>query len=202
MKYLGVGNEDAITPIFRERFQMIYETLKEKHPEIVVVGTVGPFASGEDYDNGWAFARELELEMVDEHYYVSPQWFWDNLERYDTYPRGATKVYVGEYAAHDRGRRNTLRSALAEAAGLTGFERNGDVVWFTSYAPLLGRRGHTQWTPDMIYFDSTDVYLTPNYHVQRLLDATAATAASKPSWTRTTRQSWRPPRWSIPRPVT
>ena len=168
LKYLGVGNEDAITPIFKERFQMIYEALKEKHPEIVVVGTVGPFASGPDYDNGWAFARELKLEMVDEHYYVSPQWFCDNLERYDAYPRGATTVYVGEYAAHDRGRRNTLRSALAEAAGLTGFERNGDVVRFASYAPLLARRGHTQWTPDLIYFDGTKVYRTANYYVQQL----------------------------------
>jgi alpha-L-arabinofuranosidase len=77
-------------------------------------------------------------------------------------------VYVGEYAAHDQGRRNTLRSALAEAAGLTSYERNGDVVLFASYAPLLGRRGHTQWTPDMIYFDSTSVYLSANYYVQQI----------------------------------
>lgn len=168
LKYLGIGNEDAITPIFKKRFKMLYETLKQKHPEIVVIGTVGPFADGEDYDNGWEFARELDLEMVDEHYYVNPQWFWDNLQRYDTYPRGETKVYVGEYAAHDQGRRNTLRSALAEAAGLTSFERNGDVVQFASYAPLLARRGHTQWTPDLIYFDSTNVYRSANYYVQML----------------------------------
>ncbi len=168
LKYIGVGNEDAITPIFRERFKMIYEALKQKHPEITVVGTVGPFASGEDYDNGWAFARELKLPMVDEHYYVSPQWFWDNLNRYNAYNRADSKVYVGEYAAHDQGRRNTLRSALAEAAGLTSYERNGDVVLFASYAPLLARRGHTQWTPDMIYFDSTSVYLSANYYVQQI----------------------------------
>lgn len=168
LKYLGVGNEDAITPIFKERFKMIYDAIGKKHPEIEVIGTVGPFASGEDYDNGWTFARELKLPMVDEHYYVSPQWFWDNLNRYDTYDRKDSKVYVGEYAAHDRGRRNTLRSALAEAAGLIGFERNSDMVRFTSYAPLLARRGHTQWTPDLIYFDGTSVYLTPNYYVQQM----------------------------------
>lgn len=168
LKYVGVGNEDAITPVFKERFRMIHEAIRKEHPEITVIGTVGPFAGGQDYDNGWAFARELELQMVDEHYYVSPGWFWDHLERYDAYDRKDSKVYVGEYAAHDRGRRNTLRSALAEAAGLTSFERNGDVVWFASYAPLLARRGHTQWTPDMIYFDSTNVYLTANYFVQQL----------------------------------
>jgi alpha-L-arabinofuranosidase len=106
--------------------------------------------------------------MVDEHYYAKPQWFWDHRQRYATYDRAGPKVYVGEYAAHDADRRNTLRSALAEAAGCIGFERNGDVVHFASYAPLLARREHTQWIPDMIYFDSTDVFLTPNYHVQQL----------------------------------
>jgi alpha-N-arabinofuranosidase len=169
LKYLGVGNEDAITPIFKERFKMIYETLKEMHPEITVVGTVGPFASGGDYDHGWAFARELKLPMVDEHYYVAPQWFWDNLARYDKYHRNSAKVYVGEYAAHDRDkRRSTLRSALAEAAGMTAFERNGDVVYFASYAPLLARRNRTQWHPDLIYFTGTEVYPTANYYVQQL----------------------------------
>ena len=169
LKYLGVGNEDAVTPIFEERFKMIYDAVKEKHPEIVVIGTSGPFAGGEDFDNGWAFARELNLEMVDEHYYVSPRWFWDNLNRYDNYDRDGARVYVGEYAAHDRDRRrNTLRSAIAEAAGLTSFERNGDIVHFASYAPLLARRGHTQWHPDLIYFTGTDVYPTANYYVQRL----------------------------------
>ncbi|MHB9009329.1 MAG: alpha-L-arabinofuranosidase C-terminal domain-containing protein [Limisphaerales bacterium] len=169
LKYLGVGNEDAITPIFEERFRMIHEVLKREHPEIVVIGTSGPFASGSDFDNGWALAKEISLAMVDEHYYVSPQWFWDNLSRYDNYDRHSAKVYVGEYAAHDRDRRrNTLRSALAEAAGMTGFERNGDIVHFTSYAPLFARRGHTQWHPDLIYFNGTEVFLSANYHVQQL----------------------------------
>lgn len=169
LKYLGLGNEEEITPAFRERFKLIFEALQEKHPEIVVIGTTGPFASGRDYDEGWKFARELKLPMVDEHYYVAPQWFWDNLQRYDKYDRAGAKVYVGEYAAHDRNRqRNTLRSAIAEAAGLTSFERNGDIVHFTSYAPLFARRGHTQWQPDLIYFTGTEVFLTANYYVQQL----------------------------------
>jgi len=169
LKYLGVGNEEEITPAFRERFKLIYDTLKAKHPEILVVGTSGPFASGRDFDEGWKFARDLKLPMVDEHYYVSPQWFWDNLGRYDRYDRAGPAVYVGEYAAHDRDRRrNTLRSALAEAAGMTALERNGDLVHFASYAPLLARRGHTQWQPDLIYFNGTEVFLTANYYVQQL----------------------------------
>jgi alpha-L-arabinofuranosidase len=178
LKYLGVGNEDAITPIFEERFRMINDVLKAKHPEIVVVGTSGPFPDGEDFDKGWDFARKLQLAMVDEHYYRSPDWFWDNLARYDAYDRQSAKVYVGEYAAHDRDKsRNTLRTALAEAAGLTGFERNGDIVHFASYAPLLARRGHTQWHPDLIYFTATAVHPSINYHVQRLFGTNSGDTA-------------------------
>jgi alpha-N-arabinofuranosidase len=168
LKYLGVGNEDAITPEFKERFALINAVLKEKHPEIVVIGTTGPFPDGEDFDRGWEFARESKLALVDEHYYVPPQWMWDNLARYDGYERNGPKVYLGEYAAHEKDRRNTLRTAIAEAAYLTGLERNGDVVLLASYAPLLARRQHTQWHPDMIYFNATEVFPSLNYTVQKL----------------------------------
>jgi alpha-L-arabinofuranosidase len=176
LKYLGIGNEDKITPVFKERFQMIFEAVKAKHPEITVIGTVGPRPNDDDYTNGWKIADELRVPMVDEHYYQSPQWFWDNLRRYDTYDRGKSKVYVGEYAAHDDKRRTTLRSALAEAACLTSLERNGDVVAMASYAPLLARRGHTHWNPDLIYFSNTEVAPTINYFVQQLFSVNAGDA--------------------------
>ena len=177
LKYLGVGNEDKITPEFKERFRMIYEAVKKAHPEIVVIGTVGPNSEGEDYDKGWEFATELRLPMVDEHYYKSPQWFWENLRRYDTYDRAKSKVYLGEYAAHDPATPNTLRSALAEAAYLTSLERNGDVVHFASYAPLLARRNRTQWKTDLIYFTGTAVYPSINYEVQRLVSVNSGDTA-------------------------
>ncbi len=168
LEYLGVGNEDAITPAFKERFKMIFEAVKAKHPELTVVGTVGPFPDGEDFDEGWKVADGLRVPLVDEHYYKPPQWFFDNLNRYDGYDRGRSKVYVGEYAAHDTGKKSTLRSALAEAAYMTQLERNGDVVHMASYAPLLAKLGHTQWTPDLIYFTNTKVAPTINYHVQQM----------------------------------
>ncbi len=133
-----------------------------------MIGTVGPASDGEDFTRGGKFANEQRVPIVDEHYYKRPQWFWDNLERYDSYDRAKPHVYIGEYAAHDDKRRNTLRSALAEAAHLTSLERNADVVRFASYAPLLARRGHTQWTPDLIYFTGTEVFPTINYFVQQL----------------------------------
>ena len=174
LEYLGVGNEDRITDVFKERFLLITNAVKAKYPEITVIGTVGPRPEGEDYEDGWQFARDYQIPMVDEHGYKSPDWFWDNLGRFDAYDRSvSTTVYLGEYAAHDMGRRSTLRSALAEAAYLTTLERNGDIVRLSSYAPLLGKQRRSQWEPDLIYFDNTNVYPTINYYVQQLFGVNA-----------------------------
>jgi alpha-L-arabinofuranosidase len=168
LEYLGIGNEDKITPEFRERFKLIYDVVKAKHPEITLIGTVGPFHSGEDFEQGWKFANQLAVPVVDEHYYEKPEWFLNNLKRYDAYDRSASKVYVGEYAAHDVNRESTLRSALAEAAYMTMLERNGDIVRMSSYAPLLARKDHVSWSPDLIYFTGTAILKTVNYYVQQL----------------------------------
>ncbi len=173
LKYLGVGNEDRITTIFTERFKMIYEGVKANYPEIVVIGTTGPRPEGEDYDEGWKLADEMHLDMVDEHGYKPPDWYWDNLYRFDAYDRNASMVYLGEYAAHDIGRKNTLRSALAEAAYMTSLERNGDIVSLSSYAPLLAKQRRTQWLPDLIYFDNITISPSINYYVQQLFSLNA-----------------------------
>lgn len=164
LEYLGVGNEDHITPEFKERFASIQRAVKAKYPYIKIVGTVGPNPNDWDWREGWNFARQEKPELVDEHYYRPPQWFLDNLHRYDDYDRNESKVYVGEYAS----RGNTVFNAIAEAAYMCNLERNGDIVTLSSYAPLLARIGNTQWNPDLIYFDKTDVYPTVNYYVQQL----------------------------------
>lgn len=164
LEYIGIGNEDHITPEFEERFAMIARALRDAYPQVKIVGTSGPDPSGEDFDKGWEAMRANDVEVVDEHYYRRPSWFLDNLTRYDGYDRRGPKVYVGEYAS----RANRLENALAEAAYMTQLERNGDVVEFASYAPLLARIGHTQWNPDLIYFDGKGVYPTVNYYVQQL----------------------------------
>jgi alpha-L-arabinofuranosidase len=168
LKYLGVGNEDQITDVFEERFTMICEALREKHPEITVIGTAGPFYEGTDYVEGWAVADRLDIPVVDEHYYNPPGWFIHNQDYYDKYDRSKSQVYLGEYAAHIAGRVSNVETALAEAIYLTALERNGDVVAMSSYAPLLAKEGNTQWNPDLIYFNNTEVKPTVGYHVQKL----------------------------------
>lgn len=169
LKYIGIGNEDLITDVFEERFTMIYLAIKEKYPEMIVVGTVGPFNEGTDYVEGWKLADKLGVPMVDEHYYQSPGWFLHNQDFYDKYDRSKkTKVYLGEYATHIPGRRANMETALTEALYLTALERNGDVVHMSSYAPLLAKDGRTQWNPDLIYFNNREVRPTTGYYVQKL----------------------------------
>ncbi len=175
LKYIGIGNEDLITETFKTRFLMIYNALKQTYPEITVIGTVGPFYEGADYTAGWQFAREHNIPMVDEHYYVSPGWLIHNQHFYDSYPRGATKVYLGEYASHMHDRKSSLEAALSDALYLTSVERNGDVVEMTSYAPLLAKKDHTQWRPDLIYFDNNTINLTPDYYVQLMYGQNSGT---------------------------
>ena len=169
LKYIGIGNEDLITDIFEERFTMIFNAIKEKYPEMIVVGTVGPFNEGTDYVEGWKLADKLGIPMVDEHYYQTPGWFLNNQDFYDKYDRSKkTKVYLGEYATHIPGRKANIETALTEALYLAALERNGDVVHMTSYAPLLAKEGHTQWNPDLIYFNNREVKPTTGYYVQKL----------------------------------
>ncbi len=170
LKMLGIGNEDLISPTFTERYLMICKAVHEKYPEIKVCGTSGPFYYGSDYDEGWRLATENKdvISLVDEHYYLSPGWFIYNQNYYDHYDRQAPHVYLGEWAAHLPNRRSTIETALAEALYYCSLERNGDVVEMSSYAPLLAKEGHTQWNPDMIYFNNTEVKPTVGYYAQMM----------------------------------
>ncbi len=164
LKYIGVGNEDLIGDVFTERFIYLNNIIKEKYPDIKVVGTVGPFFEGSDYEYGWQLAREQHVDIVDEHYYVNPGWYMNNQDFYDGYDRNGTKVYLGEWASWG----SRMENALAEALHITNLERNADVVVMSSYAPLLAKKNHTQWNPDLIYFDNTSVSPTVNYYVQKM----------------------------------
>lgn len=168
LKMIGIGNEDIITDAFKVRFMMINNAIKERYPDIEVIGTVGPFYEGPDYEAGWELARANRLDAVDEHYYVSPGWYIHNGNYYDNYDRNGTKVYLGEYASHVPDRASSLEAALSTALYLTNVERNADVVTMTSYAPLLAKENHTQWRPDLIYFNNNEIKLTPDYYVQKM----------------------------------
>ncbi len=163
LKYLGIGNEDLLGDVFMERYRFLIEGVKKTHPEITIIGTVGPFWEGSDYEYGWQEAKDKSIAIVDEHYYNTPGWYFHHRDFYDRYDREGTKVYLGEWASKG----NNVSNALVEAAYMTGLERNADVVVMSSYAPLLAKDKHTSWNPDLIYFNNTEIKPTANYYVQR-----------------------------------
>jgi alpha-N-arabinofuranosidase len=176
---MGVGNEQWGQP-YIDRYKLFSVAIKAKYPEINLVVAAGPAPSGEQFNFLWSNWRQLRADLVDEHYYMAPEWFLENTGRYDHYDRSGPKVFAGEYAAQTSGvakpdNHNNWNAAISEAAFMTGLERNGDVVRMASYAPLLAHIDAWQWTPDAIWFDNLRSYGTPNYYVQSIFASNVGT---------------------------
>ena len=184
LEYLGIGNEqwEADGNEFYKRYELFERRIHEKYPALKLIGTAGPTVDSPSHRDAWAWTRKHLKEhpdfvyATDEHFYVPPKWLYENVNVYDHYPREGL-VYAGEYAAHvaaaGAGKFNALQAnvwegALAEAAFMTGMERNADVVVMKSYAPLFARIGYTQWSPDLIWFDGASAYGSASYYVQKL----------------------------------
>ena len=167
LKYVGIGNENWDN-VFLERYAVIAQAVKAKHPEITIVSSAGAAPEGPTFELAWKRLPELKAELVDEHFYKPPEWFFAQANRYDAYDRSGPKVYVGEYACHTHDKTNSVEAALAEAAAMTGFERNSDVVRMAAYAPLFNKVGASQWGVDLIWFDNVRAFGTPSYYVQKL----------------------------------
>ena len=172
LKMIGIGNENWQQP-YLERYARFHAALKKRHPAIKLVSSAGPGPNDEHFHFAWPKLRELKADIVDEHCYARPDWFYQAANRYDGYDRTGPQIFFGEYAAQsDRTvsvqNRNNLECALAEAACMTGLERNGDVVCMASYAPLFAHIDAWQWKPDLIWVDNLSSYGTPSYYVQKL----------------------------------
>ncbi|HKO79374.1 MAG TPA: alpha-L-arabinofuranosidase C-terminal domain-containing protein, partial [Chitinophagaceae bacterium] len=172
LKMIGIGNENW-GPQYIERLKIFQKAIKEKYPDIKLVTSSGTDPNGDRFDYLNNELRKIKADVIDEHYYRRPEWFLQNAARYDNYERNGSKIFAGEYAAQSDktvsvNNKNNLRTAIAEAAFLTGLERNADVVTMASYAPLFAHVDGWQWTPDLIWVDNLRAYGSANYQVQKL----------------------------------
>lgn len=181
MKFIGIGNEQW-GPEYPARLEKFIDAIRAEYPEIKIIGSSGPQAEGEQFEYLWPEMKRLKVDLVDEHYYRSPEWFLSQATRYDDYDRKGPAVFAGEYAAHPQNRKNNFESALSEAAFMTGLERNADIVHMATYAPLLAHVDAWQWRPDLIWFDNLRSVRTPNYYVQKLYAHHAGTHALPLTW--------------------
>ena len=199
---IAVGNESMWQDYF-DRYSLFLDALRTAQQEqpalyggVELIFSAGPsdalnggsylpsYQYAKDWLNGRTDASAFAA-ATDQHYYQSPEWFLQNADYYDpgNYSRsvaamtdtvygGAIPVFLGEYAA----RSNTVRAALAEAAYMTGLERNGDIVKMASYAPLFSSLTARHWSPNLIWFNNQRVQTTVNYEVQKLFAANTGTA--------------------------
>lgn len=163
LKYIAIGNEEVGQGFF-DRYDYFHKAIKEKYPDIKIINSAGPFNHGSEYDKGWASARKNKSDFVDEHYYMTPEWFIANHHRYDDFKSEDPKVFLGEYASWG----NTYYNAVAEASYMIGLENNAHAVGLACYAPLLCNVQYVNWEPDMIWFDNHRVFGTANYYVQKM----------------------------------
>ncbi|MCH9274769.1 hypothetical protein JS533_000470 [Bifidobacterium amazonense] len=164
LKYLGIGNEETGSE-FYERYDIIAKAVRERYPDIRLIGSAGPSISGQQEKRIWADAAKTGTAFMDEHFYHDPEWFIANVDRYASYraDKGWPRAFLGEYASCGKAWRN----ALAEAAFLTGVEQ-APGIGLACYAPMLCNVAYRNWDPDMIYFDGTRAFGTPSYWVQRM----------------------------------
>lgn len=184
LKYLGIGNENAFAKYY-DNFEEIKNEVeiyaRTNYPghELHIISSAGPTSNSTPDKDGY-FSRALEYAydrlaqdmpgetLVDEHYYESESFMYNQSDRYDYYQRtnqGGSDVFVGEYAVRGN---NKYYTALAEACYITGLERNADVVKNISYAPLLYKVNNGSWDHDLIYFDEFDTAKSTNYYVQKM----------------------------------
>lgn len=173
LKYIGLGNENWGSVYFRN-LAALKAAVNEKYPDITVISSAGPVSEGAEFDASWKeLAANYKDTIVDEHYYQEDDWYLAHTDRYDSYARDGAKVFLGEYAATSKGigtiqTKSNLKAAMAEAAYMTGLERNSDCVVMASYAPLFAKNNAEQWLINLIWFDAYEVVRTPSYYVQML----------------------------------
>ncbi len=170
LTYIAIGNEQYGDEYnkryakFREAFNEAEKNDPELYGDLKLIMANGLTSGSRD---GWdavaKYGNDL-ADSLDEHYYNPPTWFLVNEQRYDLYDRNAPTAFIGEYASQS----NLAVSAIAEAAYLTSVERNGDVVELATYAPLLAYDRHTQWAPNLVWYNSTNVWGSTNYYVQKI----------------------------------
>ncbi|MCD8306031.1 MAG: carbohydrate binding domain-containing protein [Prevotella sp.] len=170
LEFIEVGNENnqddgaQTSDHYYERYEAFREAILAVYPEMKIIGNVAAWGTDSPTWHGQPAA-----ELVDEHYYRSPQWFASNFEKYDAYDRARPAVYCGEYAVTQGfGATGNLNAALGEAVYMMGFENNGDIVKMSSYAPIFVNVNDCRWMPDMIRFDNRSAMGTPSYYVQKL----------------------------------
>ena len=185
LQYVEIGNEDEFdrSGSYDERFAQIAKAIRARYPQLKLIATTRVKVGNPD--------------LIDDHFYETPEGFFDLVHKYDNVDRNGPKIFIGEWATREGMPTTDFGGALGDAAWMTSLERNSDLILMASYAPMLVNvnPGGMQWPGDMIGYDALTSYGSPSYWAQVLFagnlgDHTVHTAATNPGdrffWSATT----------------
>ena len=156
LRYVEIGNEDEFdkSGSYNQRFPQMAEAIRARYPQLKLIATT-PVTAGKP-------------DLIDDHYYKSPEEFYASVHKYDNADRNGPKIFVGEWATREGSPTPDFGAALGDAAWMTGMERNSDLILMASYAPLLVNvnPGGMQWSSDLIGYDALSSYGSPSYWAQ------------------------------------
>ena len=87
--YVEIGNEDFFSSTYGTRYPLFYNAIHAAFPSLKIIAT-STNTGGSPFD------------VLDDHFYNSPQWFESNSNYFDNTPRGSYQIFIGEYAANRR----------------------------------------------------------------------------------------------------
>jgi len=152
LSHIAIGNEDCGKPYYDTNYLAFYNAIRQAYPDIITIA------------NCQQPGNDLPVQSYDVHVYDDPQWFFDNQGTFDSAKRDGTIIFNSEYAViSGSGHRGNMISALAEAAWMTGLERNSDLVQLASYGTLFVNDNDRNWSPAGIVFTSGQVFGTPSH---------------------------------------
>ncbi|KAM0888930.1 hypothetical protein ACQ4PT_028025 [Festuca glaucescens] len=151
--YVALGNEDCVSNFYREHYLKFYTAIREAYPDIQMISNC----------NGFSKRLDHPADLYDFHIYDNITAIFLNKTTFDNATRTGPKVFVSEYAVVQKkpgdGGNGSLVASLAEAAFLTGLEKNSNVVQMASYAPLFVNDNDRTWMPGAIVFNSWQHFL-------------------------------------------
>lgn len=155
LRYVEIGNEN-VGPRYAEHYKLFRDAIRKKYPQLEIICAL--MFHPEIPDCG-------DMDLFDPHYYENADWFYRAANVFDEIPEQyKSNIYVGEYAAGGA----NMYAALAEAAFLTGCERNGERVRMTSFAPLF--QNIHNGTRHLICYDNSKVFGRSNYHMVKMFN--------------------------------
>jgi alpha-N-arabinofuranosidase len=193
LRYVEIGNEDGFDKhkTYDGRYTQFHDAIKAKYPQLKLISTV----NGKDWLGQQQKVTSRVPDLVDEHYYYKPLQMMHDAARYDSYERKGPKVFIGEWAAQEGEPTTDLHAALADAAFMTGMERNADVVEMSCYAPLLVNvnPGGVQWRYNLVGYDAHASYGSPSYHVQKMFSNYLGNVSLPVTAQKVSTQTWQEP---------